>query len=114
MTDEEERGLIQGRLNTRESSTLTIATVASSASLVVLSIAMTNNGLLARFPWLPQFGIVFAVLGFLYREITVQTADRWDFTRLWRRLPPNVVRPKWLAPSQFFRALIVRSFIYPH
>ena len=65
------------QLSTRESSTLVVATVASSASLVLLGIG-TGQEPLAHF-WA---GFLFPVGGEIYRELTIFTIDRSDSLEL--------------------------------
>jgi len=99
----EDEALILSKINTRESSTLTFSTVAASASLVVMGLAVGRNS-----PWwLPWIGVFFALLGFLYREITLQSTDRTDY-----RLLPKLYRSvrEWNGFA-FLRRSIVRLFL---
>lgn len=82
---------ILARSRTRESSTLTIATVASSASLILLVLYMQAPSvtcsscqptLLSPYAFaIIYFGMVFAIVGILYREVTKYTIhgndERW-------------------------------------
>jgi hypothetical protein len=99
----EDEALILSKINTRESSTLTFSTVAASASLVVMGLAVGRNS-----PWwLPWIGVFFALLGFLYREITLQSTDRTDY-KLLPKLYRSVRERKGFA---FLRRSIVRLFL---
>lgn len=70
--------LILGRLNARESSTLTIATVAASASLILLSLVIDRK-LGTEYAWLYLVGIGFAILGIFYREVTFLSIDQAEY-----------------------------------
>lgn len=99
----EDEPMILSKINTRESSTLTFSTVAASASLVVMGLTVGRNS-----PWwLPWVGVFFALLGFLYREITLQSTDRTDY-----KLLPKLYRSvrEWKGFA-FLRRSIVRLFL---
>ncbi len=68
------------QLTQRESSTLTIVTVASSASLVLLGVALT----MATSPpnWLGGAGYFFPLAGLSYRELTIFTVDRRNLNEI--------------------------------
>jgi hypothetical protein len=70
-----------GRLATRESSTLTFSTVGASSSLVVLALVI-DRGLLLTYPWLAYIGLLFSMLGIIYREATVFSIDRAEYHAL--------------------------------
>lgn len=61
---------IRDRVNTRENSTLVVATVASSAALVLLTAFDSSQ--------FHCYALVFALLGISYREITIFSIDRRD------------------------------------
>lgn len=63
-------------VRTRESSTLVIATVASSASLVLLALNLDNSNTL--FTLYAAAGFWFPIIGFVYREITINSIDHAD------------------------------------
>jgi hypothetical protein len=65
---------IRDNINTRENSTLVVATVASSASLLL----MTLNSQTSHY----CLGLLFALLGILYRELTILFSDNPDYKRL--------------------------------
>jgi hypothetical protein len=81
---------ILARSRTRESSILTIATIASSASLVFLALLFqaqvqvetSNKGTSDKLdkyePWVKFFGIMFALAGIVYREVTKYSIHRND------------------------------------
>jgi hypothetical protein len=97
---------IRNQVNTREASTLTFSTVAASASLVILSFAVSGIQCL---PILNRFllvGVVFALLGIIYREVTVFGEDFRDFKTLMPVDPPH--RPR---RSQVVRAFSIRLFL---
>ena len=94
--------LILSRINTRESSTLTFATVGASASLVVLGLTIENS-----YPWwIPYVGIAFALLGFVYREITIWSIDRTDYNQL-----SFLGRTSKKRPAALLRGAIVHVFL---
>ena len=73
------------RSRTRESSTLTIATVASSASLVLLGLyvqVLTDWNWTEKYEeirmWVVIMGTLFALIGILYRDVTAFTIHRDD------------------------------------
>jgi len=102
---EEEASIIQSRLNSREASTLTFSTVASSASLLLFGLAAQPNFPIASYPLLFLVGILFPVLGFLYRELTIHTVDKNDYDRLPSQFRTN--RTIWSS----LRGYIVRFFL---
>jgi hypothetical protein len=75
---------ILARINTRENSTLTIATVTASGSLVLLglvvSTATPGNSTSHLFLRFGAFAV--ATLGILYRETTILTVDRCDWAQI--------------------------------
>ncbi len=101
---EEDVSVVQSRLNTREASTLTFATVATSASLVVFGIVIQGSSM-GTYPWLPWLGSLFVLVGFVYRELTIHTVDKRDYEKLPResRQGRNV--------SSFMRGLLVRFLL---
>ena len=70
----ENAGVIRDRLNTRESSTLTIVITTFSTSLALLVIPQLSVVLI--------FGPIISFLGILYREATIFSIDRRDYNRL--------------------------------
>lgn len=105
--------IIAGRINTRESSTLTFATVAASSSLVVLTLALQSN-VVTSYPWLESVGIMFSILGFAYREATIWSLDRTEYELLKAgKLKPLFEREKkgGLRFASILRRSIVRLFL---
>ena len=71
------------QINTRESSTLVLSTVASSISLTILSILFDKSiDLLMRWG---SLGLSFGLLGFLYRELTIHFSEIGSYRELRRR-----------------------------
>jgi hypothetical protein len=101
--------MIQARINTRETSTLTIATVAASASLVLLALAANPESSFAytHHAWLRFAGFLFALLGIIYRELTILTADAADYSRL-RELCPDLGS---IRSGRFWRAFMLRALL---
>jgi len=97
--------VVQSRLSTRETSTLTVATVAASASLVVLQLTVTDKA--TSHAWLRLAGFLFALLGFLYRETTIYTADIEENAML-RRLQPALPHNRhWWIRAVLIRAILL-------
>ena len=99
---------VRDKLNTRENSTLVIATVASSASLILLTISSFHC-----------YALVFAFLGILYRELTIFSSDRRDHAFLQNKcseyLPntesENSILKRWDRGARFIRSLIFRGLL---
>ena len=104
--------MIQARINTREASTLTIAAVAASASLVLLALAASPESSYAHthHAWLRFAGFLFALLGILYRETTILTVDAADHARLNEILPNLRADPRGSCLRGFMlHALLLSS-----
>jgi hypothetical protein len=89
------------QLNTRENSTLVFSTVASSASLIILTYtnpSPTNN------TNINLIGILFIIFGFMYREITIFYFDIFDYNKLHDK--PNYSKI-WI----FIHMFIIRAFL---
>lgn len=84
MSQDDEFQYRLARSRTREASTLTIATVASSASLVLLGLYIqaqieVNWNLAPEIKlWIAGVGIAFSAVGIIYREVTAKTIHRID------------------------------------
>ncbi len=100
MAEEREFHYRLARSRTRETSTLTIATVAVSASLIIfslyiqakISIVSTKNEEQLMFwnifeRWVIGGGILFAIFGIAYREVTALTIHRDDERWLRNNIP---------------------------
>lgn len=97
---------IRNRINTREASTLTFSTVAASASLVTLSLSLNNTRCVPLWNGLLWAGLLFAILGIGYREITIFYEDMHDFEEIMEDEEPHPIRQ-----SQIVRAFLVRLFL---
>lgn len=73
--------LILSKINTRESSTVAFATLAVSSSLVVLALLMQNQ-ISKQYSWVEWIGLAFALIGVIYREISIFLIDRPEFGSL--------------------------------
>lgn len=114
---------ILARSRTRESSTLTIATVASSASLVLLALYIQalvdvelneDIGISLSFdkfkPLIQVTGITFAAVGILYRDVTIFAIHKADERTLQTQTRPQPNTHD--APrSGILRALLVIPII---
>lgn len=68
------------RVRTRESSTLVIATVTTSASLVFFALASDSKFIdPILIPFIPWIAVFTAWLGIAYREVTILTIDQADY-----------------------------------
>lgn len=99
---------VRDNLNTRENSTLVVATVASSASLILLTTTSFHC-----------YALVFALLGILYRELTIFSSDRRDHAFLRDKCPEyhpnteseNPILKRWDKGARPIRSLIVRVLL---
>ncbi len=129
---------LNARIHTRENSTLTVATVAASASLICFTLyvqqpytlftqllTISHNplslhellslyGLLCtlqnNLAVIRMLGFVFGFLGNFYREITIFTADMKNYKELWKYLPP---KKRGREDSDWLlRGVIIRVLLY--
>lgn len=112
----DEASLLQSRISSREGSTLTVATVAASVSLVLLTLIVPESKAtaLTYHPGLRLAGCVFALLGMMYRETTIHTIDRLENAHLDEllvaRFGRNPFRPE-PNPGRFFRSFLYRVLL---
>jgi amino acid transporter len=107
-TDEKEKVEIEkliAEINTQESSTLVLSTVASSVSLAILS-TLFDKPLNLSQDW-AIYGFLFAFLGFIYRELTIHFSEIPNYRVLHRIFP----RETSTSFSAFSRMVIVRWFL---
>ena len=76
--------LLLAEISARENSTLVISTVAASASLAILAIA-AHEGYTSR-PELTWIALLFSIVGFLYRDMTILSVERLDYITLRKHL----------------------------
>lgn len=93
------------RLHARENSTLILATVAASASLLILA-TVFDNSVSLQDSWISWIGLIFSMLGPLYREVTIFTIDLSDYRRIGERRREY----RWLDVIP--RMVIVRFFLF--
>ena len=73
------------RTNTRETSTLTIVTVAASASLILLGLYSQDS---LQPSWIiVVLGMAFPILSLIYRTITYYTIQKDDYEEIRNRIP---------------------------
>jgi len=73
------------RTNTRETSTLTIVTVAASASLILLGLYSQSS---LQPSWIiVVLGMAFPILSLIYRTITYYTIQKDDYEEIRNRIP---------------------------
>jgi len=92
----------EARLYSRENSTLVFATVAASASLLILTFALQKSDRLPIWDWI---GFIFSLLGPAYREVTILTIDFFDY----KKIPE---KDKYPFRTTLPRMLIIRFFLY--
>ena len=81
---------ILGRLQNRESASTTLTIIASSASLVFLSIILTKDSI-QLFPYV-VIGILFPTIGIIYNELTyrgIHTNDHYKIQKLIEKQYPD-------------------------
>ena len=93
-------------INTRESSTLVLSTVASTISFTILTI-LVGRPFDERMNW-GFFALLFAFLGFLYRELTIHSSEIRDYRKLHEDL--SLEASDTSVPA-FLRMVIVRLFL---
>lgn len=80
MSDDKILDLLISRTQTRETSTLTIVVVTASASLIFLPLFCLSD---SELNWLfGSLGIIFPILGMLYREVTYRTIQNDDYNEI--------------------------------
>jgi len=93
----------EDRIHARENSTLVFATVAASASLLILTFVL-QKFVPPQILWINSIGFIFSILGPLYREVTIFSIDRIDYRGIRKREYP------WWATIP--RMTIVRFFLF--
>lgn len=97
-------------LRSRENSTLVIATVAASVSLALFGLFLQKD--IQEKDWIIAAGIIFSLVGPLYRALTIFTIDRLqhnELNEIMRRNRRDPIRYPWWAviPRMFiFRILL--------
>jgi len=98
---------VRDRVNTRENSTLVVATVASTAALVLLTAFDSSQ--------FHCYAFIFAFLGILYREITIFFPDRLDHNYLKStRFHPSdydINAGYWNTVARNIRSFIIRLLL---
>jgi hypothetical protein len=101
--------VVQSRLSTRETSTLAVATIAASASLIMLQLTVGESHQGASHPWLRLAGILLALFGFVYREMTIYSSDLEE-NALLRRLQADLPYDhQWWTRAFLFRVFLLFS-----
>ena len=109
MTEREQQ--LREDLRSRENSTLVIATVAASVSLALFGLFLQKDA--QEKNWIAAVGIIFSLVGPLYRALTIYTIDRLQHDQLKRIMPENrrdENHPPWWAVVP--RMFIVRILFY--
>lgn len=92
-------------INTRENSTLVLSTVASSVSIAILA-TLFDKSIDVRVSW-GAFGALFALLGFVYREMTIHFSEMKSY----RELRQKLHLPHDVSFLLYLRMVIVRWFL---
>jgi hypothetical protein len=98
------------RINTRESSTLTFATVAASVSLALLALEPIAKGSPTPSWVITMVGLLFAALGFIYREVTLEFTDWREYGKLSANLRKRIETQRQILPT-FVRRFSIRLFL---
>ena len=94
MTDEKLFQYLVSRVHVRETSTLTIASIASSASLILLGLFLSPDLLKIDKEVIRWIGIITPILGLAYFEITFATQQTWDFHEINEMIKKDSKREK--------------------
>ena len=108
MTEDRLFNLLVARTQTRETSTLAVVIIAASTSLVLLGfLCLANEG---QRNYIAFIGILYTILGVLYREIAYATLQNRDYEQIKKHLNAEEVKivldgyPKW--PRRFIFYLL--------
>lgn len=82
MSDEKLFQYLVSRIQTRETSTHTVATIASSASLILFVLFFSDNLSDVEELTIRLLGIILPIIGFAYFEVVFGTQQRWDYENL--------------------------------
>ncbi len=102
MSDDPMFQYVLARSRARETSILAVATIASSASVILLSMYFDDKS--QSIVWIPILGIIFAGLGLAYREVTKryihQNDEDWlkEYINMWVRDNPNELSSRLIYP----------------
>jgi len=90
MTDENLFQYLLSRVQTRESSTLGLATIASSASLILFGIYFSFNidEQIKNVVW--WLGLLLPIIGFTYFEVTFATQQSWDYKNILKQIKKDL------------------------
>jgi len=97
MTDEKLFQYLISRVQVRETSTLTVAAIASSASIILLGLYFSPGlgGELAQYRNIIFWaGILSPIIGFSYFEIIFATNQSWDYDNINKMIRKESKRPK--------------------
>ena len=89
MTEENLFNYLVSRVHTRETSTLSVAAIASTASLILLALyfsATITDDEKNVIWWL---GIILPIIGFAYFEMTFATQQSWDYDNITKLIKKN-------------------------
>lgn len=114
MSNPEKDSFFVSRIATRESSTLTFATVAASSSLVVLALVIDRKPQ-SVYPWVSVIGMLFSLLGTVYREATVWSIDNAEYEEISDELHNLIESRRQRIRSRIAaltRRVSVRFFLY--
>ena len=96
-------------ISSRENSTLVVSTLAASVSMAILAVRLET--LEAEwFSFAFAIGIVFPLLGFLYREITIYSIDAQEHRELNSLVPKSKLK-KEVTVLGIVRKLMIRLLL---
>ena len=109
--------VLTARVYTRETSTLTIATLTTAAALAFLAIVVERQ---VSDTGVYLLGLLFALVGILYRELTLFTIDRKQLARIRqiqddRRIFPNGIPTShrfWIYSRWFIFRCVIFSPVF--
>ena len=102
--------LEENRVLARENSTLVFATVAASASLLFLALVLQEPISSQKPEWVKYVGLMFSILGPLYREFTIFGIDRIDYRNNRRPYSFWVIFPR-MVTIRFFLFLPIAAWL---
>ena len=115
MTDDKLFNLLVARTQTRETSTLAVVIIATATSLVLLGfVCLANEG---QRNYIAGIGILYPILGIVYREIAYATLQNRDLEQIRKRLSDEEVDivldvyKKWPRKIIFYSLFLVFPII---
>ena len=89
MTEENLFNYLVSRVQTRETSTLSVAAIASSASLILFALYFSDTISYDAKNVIWWLGLLLPILGFAYFEVTFATQQSWDYDNITKLIKKN-------------------------